>query len=201
MSENSFDARAEIEVGGRSYEIYRLDALQSKYDVARLPYALKVLLENLLRNEDGRSVTKESIAAVAGWLAYRIYGEGQPERDPTLNMGAFSTALENKLWLDDAGYRGIVVPFRDRIAPGAYRFDQSVIETIVKGAGSAKRPVAATTYATLVQNLKDGTGHGRPISRPWWGEKLRWIQSGNVQRYAGAMFAGVVILVLIFASS
>ena len=58
MSENSFDARADLEVGGRSYEIYRLDALQSKYDVARLPFSLKVLLENLLRNEDGVAVRK-----------------------------------------------------------------------------------------------------------------------------------------------
>ena len=56
MPENSFDARADLEVGGRSYEIYRLDALQSKYDVARLPFSLKVLLENLLRNEDGVAV-------------------------------------------------------------------------------------------------------------------------------------------------
>ena len=53
MSDNSFDARADLEVGGRSYEIYRLDALQQKFDVARLPFSLKVLLENLLRNEDG----------------------------------------------------------------------------------------------------------------------------------------------------
>ena len=52
-SENSFGARADLEVGGRNYEIYRLDALQSTYDVARLPFSLKVLLENLLRNEDG----------------------------------------------------------------------------------------------------------------------------------------------------
>ena len=55
-AENSFDARAELEVGGRTYEIYRLGALQSKYDVARLPFSLKILLENLLRNEDGVSV-------------------------------------------------------------------------------------------------------------------------------------------------
>ena len=53
MSENSFDARADLEVGGETYEIFRLDALQSKYDVARLPFSLKILLENLLRNEDG----------------------------------------------------------------------------------------------------------------------------------------------------
>ena len=58
MSENSFDARADLEVGGRRYEIYRLDALQSKYDVARLPFSLKVLLENVLRNEDGVGVRK-----------------------------------------------------------------------------------------------------------------------------------------------
>src|SRR4051794_16966648 len=47
MSENSFGARAELQVGDRTYEIYRLDALQEKFDVARLPFSLKVLLENL----------------------------------------------------------------------------------------------------------------------------------------------------------
>ena len=67
MSENSFDARADLEVGGRSYEIYRLDALQEKFDVARLPFSLKVLLENLLRNEDGVAVRKEDIEALASW--------------------------------------------------------------------------------------------------------------------------------------
>jgi aconitate hydratase len=67
MAENSFDARAELEVGGRTYEIYRLDALQSKFDVARLPFSLKVLLENLLRNEDGVGVRAEDIEALAKW--------------------------------------------------------------------------------------------------------------------------------------
>src|SRR3954452_20979464 len=67
MPENSYDARADLEVGGRTYEIYRLDALQSKYDVARLPFSLKVLLENLLRNEDGVGVRKEDVEALATW--------------------------------------------------------------------------------------------------------------------------------------
>ena len=53
MSANSFGSKATLEVGGRSYDIFRIDALQSKYDVARLPFSLKILLENLLRNEDG----------------------------------------------------------------------------------------------------------------------------------------------------
>jgi aconitate hydratase len=67
MPENSFDARAALSVGERSYEIYRLDALQSSYDVARLPFSLKVLLENVLRNEDGVAVRKEDIEAIATW--------------------------------------------------------------------------------------------------------------------------------------
>src|ERR687890_626355 len=67
MADNSFDARAELEVGGRTFEIFRLDALQSKYDVARLPFSLKVLLENLLRNEDGVGVRKEDVEALATW--------------------------------------------------------------------------------------------------------------------------------------
>src|ERR687889_2644361 len=67
MADNSFDARAELEVGGRTFEIFRLDALQSKYDVARLPFSLKVLLENLLRNEDGVGVRSEDVEALASW--------------------------------------------------------------------------------------------------------------------------------------
>jgi aconitate hydratase len=69
MADNSFDARADLEVGGKTYEIFRLDALQSSFDVARLPFSLKVLLENLLRNEDGVSVSKEDIEALARWDA------------------------------------------------------------------------------------------------------------------------------------
>src|SRR5918999_3374759 len=67
MSDDSFAARADLEVGGRTYEIHRLDALQSKYDVARLPFSLKVLLENLLRNEDGVGVRREDVEALARW--------------------------------------------------------------------------------------------------------------------------------------
>jgi aconitate hydratase A / 2-methylisocitrate dehydratase len=67
MSENSFDARGELEVGGRSYDIYRLDALQSRYDVARLPFSLKILLENVLRNEDGVAVRRQDVEALATW--------------------------------------------------------------------------------------------------------------------------------------
>jgi aconitate hydratase len=69
VSSNSFDARATLTVGERSYEIFRLDALQAKYDIARLPFSLKILLENLLRNEDGESIHAKDIEALATWNA------------------------------------------------------------------------------------------------------------------------------------
>jgi aconitate hydratase len=59
-----FGARSTLEVGGQTHEIFRLDALQSRYDVARLPYSLKVLLENLLRHGE-----HEGAEAVARWVA------------------------------------------------------------------------------------------------------------------------------------
>ncbi|HEY5396033.1 MAG TPA: hypothetical protein VIL16_11615, partial [Trebonia sp.] len=66
---NSFDAKATLRVGDRSHEIFRLDALQSTFDVARLPFSLKILLENLLRNEDGESIRRADVEALASWNA------------------------------------------------------------------------------------------------------------------------------------
>ena len=68
-AQDSFGARDTLEVGGERYEVFRLDALQAQYDVARLPYSLKVLLENLLRQEDGEAVTAADVEAVARWSA------------------------------------------------------------------------------------------------------------------------------------
>jgi aconitate hydratase len=64
---NSFDARGTLTVGERTVQIYRLDALQERFDVARLPFSLKVLLENLLRTEGNGSVTAADVEALAGW--------------------------------------------------------------------------------------------------------------------------------------
>jgi aconitate hydratase len=66
---DSFGARSTLEVGGERHEIYRLDALQSRCDVARLPYSLKILLENLLRHEDGSAVTADDVEKLARWVA------------------------------------------------------------------------------------------------------------------------------------
>ena len=66
---DSFNARSTLEVGGVGYEIFRLDCLAGRFDLRRLPFSLKVLLENLLRHEDGVGVTASDIEALAGWDA------------------------------------------------------------------------------------------------------------------------------------
>jgi aconitate hydratase len=76
MSENSFDARDTLDVGDRRYEIFRLDSLQQRFDVARLPFSLKILLESLLRTEGNGSVSKQDVEALASWDA-----KAQPSKE------------------------------------------------------------------------------------------------------------------------
>ena len=67
---NSFQAAAALRVGGREYQIFRLDALEGAgFQLKRIPYSIKVLLENLLRTEDGTVVRRGDIEYVARWDA------------------------------------------------------------------------------------------------------------------------------------
>ncbi|HTC46386.1 MAG TPA: aconitate hydratase AcnA [Candidatus Aquilonibacter sp.] len=68
MSLNSFNSRSNLKVGNKEYEIYRLDSLDKQgISTKHLPYSLRILLENLLRTEDGRNVTQQEIRALAAW--------------------------------------------------------------------------------------------------------------------------------------
>ncbi len=73
-SVNSFGARDTLEVGDKSYQIYRLDAVPN---TEKLPYSLKVLAENLLRNEDGSNITNDHIEAIANW---------DPKAEPSIEI-------------------------------------------------------------------------------------------------------------------
>ncbi|MDH3758551.1 MAG: aconitate hydratase AcnA, partial [Gammaproteobacteria bacterium] len=73
---DTFGARSTLTVGGKDFEIFRLDAVSDGH-VARLPYSLKILLENLLRHEDGRDVTRDDILALANW---------DPKADPSTEI-------------------------------------------------------------------------------------------------------------------
>jgi aconitate hydratase len=66
---DTLNSRRSLEAGGKSYDYYSLAAAaESLGDISRLPYSLKVLLENLLRFEDGKSVTVDDLRALAAWL-------------------------------------------------------------------------------------------------------------------------------------
>ena len=73
MSSNSFGAQATLEVGGTSYQYFRLDKVPG---AATLPFSLKVLLENLLRTEDGANITAADIEALGAWVA-----DSDPDRE------------------------------------------------------------------------------------------------------------------------
>ena len=80
---NSFQSRATLTVGGKAYTIHRLPAVESVHPQAKkLPFSLKILLENLLRNENGLSVRKADIDALAQW---------QPRAEPVTEI-AFTPA-------------------------------------------------------------------------------------------------------------
>src|SRR6266478_4883225 len=74
---NSFNSRSTLRVGQKDYELYRLYALDKQgISTQHLPYSLRILLENLLRTEDGRNVTKEEVRALAAWN-----GKSKPEKE------------------------------------------------------------------------------------------------------------------------
>src|SRR6202522_2450723 len=77
MSLNSFNSRSTLKVGAKEYDIYLLDALDKQgISTKHLPFSLRILLENLLRTEDGRNVTKDEIRALAPWKKH-----SKPEKE------------------------------------------------------------------------------------------------------------------------
>jgi len=64
---DSFSSRATLDVDDDAFTLWRLDALEQQHQVSRLPFSLKILLENLLRHEDGKNVTRADIEALASW--------------------------------------------------------------------------------------------------------------------------------------
>ena len=65
---NTFGSRSSLRVGSKQYDFFRISSLDKHgFDTARLPFSLRILLENLLRREDGSTVTAGMIRALAGW--------------------------------------------------------------------------------------------------------------------------------------
>ena len=117
---DSFNTRTTIEVGNRSYDIYSLQRLAGQYNVNSLPYSLKVLLENLLRNENGVDVTREQVLSIAEW------DESNP---PQLEIGFSPSRV---LMQDFTGVPAVVdlASMRDALAEMGY--DSRAINPVIR---------------------------------------------------------------------
>ena len=116
---DTFGARSTLAVGGAEHEIFRLDALQARYDVARLPYTLRILLENVLRREDGDTVAAADVEAIATW-------------DATADPSSEVTFAPARVLLQDfTGVPAVVDLAAMRDAMAAFGGDPSVIDPLI----------------------------------------------------------------------
>jgi NADH-quinone oxidoreductase subunit L len=139
------------------------------------------------------SIGAAALGIAVGWLAYGR----ERDRDPVLQLGPVTTLLQNRYYMDAFYMRAIVLPIRDRVSAGVYWTNQHVLDGAVNGAASLAR-VLAQGAVWFDRNVIDGAVHGVAGIAGFTGGLLRYIQSGNVQRYAAFLFTGVVILAIIF---
>jgi NADH-quinone oxidoreductase subunit L len=139
------------------------------------------------------SVGLAVVGFVAGSSLYRSYRE----RDPLRRLGPFYTLLERKYYLDDIYLRGIVRPIQYSVSRFINWTNQRVLDGVVNGFAWVTRKIGSGTDA-VDRRLVDGAVNRVAIGTGWTGGLLRYIQSGNVQRYAVILFAGVTILAVIF---
>ena len=169
---DTFNARADLTVGDRSYEIFDITApaLSERYDIARLPYSIKVLLENLLRHEDGPHVSADDIVAVANWGA-NPEGHGQGAGDAAHEI-AFTP--ERVLMQDFTGVPAVVdlAAMRDALAGlggNASQVNPLVpVELVIDHSVIAERSGDASAYDTNVS-----IEYGRNMERY---QLIRWAQ-------------------------
>jgi len=132
-SQNSFGAEARLSVGGLEYEIYRLDALPG---ADRLPYSLKILLENMVRHEDGVSVRPGDIDVLAGW---------DPEAEPDTEI-AFAPA--RILMQDFTGVPAVVDLAAMRDAMADLGGDPSRVNPLIPAELVIDHSIIADAYGT-----------------------------------------------------
>jgi NADH-quinone oxidoreductase subunit L len=144
-------------------------------------------------------IASVGIAALAIWLGYMLFLKERWQYD--ILAGPFAWLyrfVENKYYLDDIYMRGIVKPVQYPISKAAYWTNMKIIDATVNGTASGTVATARATYRYLDQDVIDGAVNGAAGLTGMSGRLLRYIQSGNVQRYAAVLFAAVAIFVALF---
>jgi NADH-quinone oxidoreductase subunit L len=133
------------------------------------------------------------LGALAGLaVGYRLYARWQ-ERDPVRRLGRAYGLLENKYHLDTIYLRGIIRPIQYQVPAAVYWTNQRILDGAVNGAAWVTRRLAWVVNIVdkrAIDGAVNGVGMGTKVT----GGLLRYIQSGNVQRYAVFLFVGVAVL-------
>jgi NADH-quinone oxidoreductase subunit L len=140
------------------------------------------------------------LAGVAIWLGVQLFHKQRWKVDILSSPFAWAYRfIENKYYLDDLYLNGIVRPTQYPLAAAAYWSNQHILDGIVNGAAKLTLIEAKFTYDTIDQKLIDGAVNGSAGLTGLTGGILRYIQSGNVQRYAAVLFGAVALFVAVFA--
>jgi NADH-quinone oxidoreductase subunit L len=137
------------------------------------------------------------VGAVLGIAAgYRVYSRYR-EPEPLRALGPLYVVLENKYYLDEIGWRGIVRPVRDQVSAATYWTNQHVLDAAVNATAWVTRKAAGVANL-FDRRVIDGAVNAAAGTAGFTGGLLRYLQSGNVQRYAAFLFAGIVLLAIVF---
>jgi NADH-quinone oxidoreductase subunit L len=139
-----------------------------------------------------------TIGALGGLaVGYVMYRERQAEDPLESKLGPLWGVFQHRYYIDDFYMRRIIYPVRDTWSKGVYWFNQNVLDGIVNGAASVSRGLAVLVMwfdRTVIDGIVNGTGRSARRS----GRGLKYLQTGNVQWYAVALFVGVLALTIVF---
>jgi NADH-quinone oxidoreductase subunit L len=139
--------------------------------------------------------TVAALAGIAGgWLMYGT----RKERDPLRALGPVWDVLEHRYYIDAFYMSAVVYPVRDKLSAAVYWFNQKVLDGVVNAAGMLVQGLARIVHL-FDQDVIDGTVNGLAGTAGFSGGLLKYIQSGNVQRYMAFLFVGVLVLAVVFA--
>jgi NADH-quinone oxidoreductase subunit L len=141
-----------------------------------------------------------AVALIAVYIGVQLFHRNRWRYD--LKAGPFGwmyTFVENKYYLDFLYLRGIVRPVQYPIARAMYWTNNHIFDAIVNGAGTATVKTSQFVYEDVDQNVVDFAVNGAAGITGLTGGLLRYIQTGNVQRYAAILFAAIAIFVALFA--
>ncbi len=141
----------------------------------------------------GLSVVVALVGIAIGTALYRRYREP----DPLRRLGPLYTLLERKYYLDDIYLRGIVRPIQYGVSAFVNWTNTYILDGIVNAVGWLTKKLGLGTDA-VDRNVVDGVVNRAAELTGWTGGLLRYVQSGNVQRYAVILFAGVAVVAVIY---